>query len=199
VRYSAAQAEWAKLTAEQRVLARQAARGYVAQCRAKKTPPHWRGAHLFLRERAAWPKFAEIAPDAAKPSATSFPSDSPEAAAIRALYAVAHCTPFEHKNRLIYAAEITPQLMAFAKADSRSEWPWFEASKHIAAWSDFLAKHVLRDARPPLVVTRGIGDNQRRGINAPWPYPPRMDGTVHSTGPPETDLMDEDDHANFHG
>jgi hypothetical protein len=196
VRYSAAQAEWAKLTAEQRMLARQAARGYVAQCRAKKTPPHWRGAHLFLRERNAWPKFAEIAPDAAKPSATGFPSDSPEAAAIRALYAVGcAAAPFEHKNRLVYPRPMTPQLLAFARADAPSSWEFVELGKAIASWVPFLDEHIF-GVRRPFVVTRG----DRRGIFVPWLFPPSIDGVIYPiTGPPEADLMTEDDHANFHG
>jgi hypothetical protein len=92
---------------------------------------------------------------------------------------------------VVYPGEITPQLMAFADAARQSEWPWIEDRQQIAAWSGFLAANVL-SSRGQLVVTRGTGDGMRRGIYAPWPWPPRKDGT-RSEGPPPDVLANNED------
>lgn len=191
LRQSIAQHEWQALNAEQRTQARQAARGYVAWRKGQRKPPNVLGAHLFLREREAWPRFAAYAPDA-KPSGTAgFDPDSVEGRAILAIYAVAKTRPFESRNRLIHAGEITPQVLKFADAGSPSSWPFIEDRQQIAAWANFLSEHV-RGNRPQFVVTRGIGDAQRRGIEAPWDWPPRIDGTLSKTGPPVAQIDDQD-------
>lgn len=195
IRHSIARRQWAELTAEQRTLARQAAQGYVVQNRAKTKPANWIGAEKFLRETAAWPKFASLAPDMAKPSSNSFPSNSLEAAAIRALYAIGRAAaPFEHKNRLVYPREVTPQLLRLAEAGRPSSWQFVDLGKSIKAWYTFLDAHIF-GVRSPFVVTRG----DRRGILVPWLFPPSVDGkgVYPITVPPETDLMTEDDHLEF--
>ena len=153
IRHSIAKKEWAKIPPDKRPLARQAARGYVAQNRAKAKPSNWIGAEKFLREQEAWPKFATFAPEAATAaSSTSFPSTSPEAAAIRNLYAIGRAAaPFEHKNRLIYPKPVTPQLLAFAQAGSASSWEFVELGKAIASWWEFLDAHIF-GVRSPFVV-----------------------------------------------
>lgn len=188
-RHAKAQQEWAKLSPEQRVLARQAARGYVAHRKAQKKPPHLLGAHLFLRDRGAWPKLAEYAPEVA-PIRTGIASHSAEADAIRALYAVARCTPFEHKGRVVHRGEITPQILAFATAGAPSGWPWITEVGSISAWANFLDVHI-RVPRPPL-VRDGTGLNAGRGIFAPWQFPPSVKGKTYPiTGPPPGYVLGE--------
>ncbi len=196
IRQSIAQAEFALLKPEERMLARQAARGYVAWRKAQKKPPNVLSAHLFLRERAAWAQFATYAPDARSAiGAGGYEPDSVEGKAITALYAVARIRPAESNNRLRYTGEITPQMLAFAQAADRASWPWIEDRQQVAAWSNFVGAHV-RSARPPLIVTRGLGEAMRSGIYAPWLWPPRVDGSLTEARPPEV-LMTEQDAADF--
>jgi hypothetical protein len=192
LRQSIAQGIWAKLTIEQRSQATQAVRGYVIQRLGQKHPPNPCSAQSFLRESAAWPRFAAMA---AKPGSAaapgSYPSDSREAEAIRVLYAVARTSPLEHKNRVFFKGEMTLQLMAFSRAGPRSGWTFFQQGKHIAAWAEFLRLHIT-SARPDLVVTEGNASGSRRGIWAPWPFPPNLEGKTYEIEPDE-DLMSEED------
>jgi hypothetical protein len=198
LRQSIAQREWAKLSPEQRITARQAARGYIAYRKAQRKPPNVIGAQAFLRECDAWPKFATYAPELARAtSGKSYSSDSPEADAIRALYATGRAAaPFEHKGRLVYPQPVTPQLLAFAQAGSASSWEFIELGKAIAAWSTFLDAHIF-GVRSPFVVTRG----DRRGIFVPWLFPPSVEGKVYpihgDTGLAPDDLMTDADYENF--
>lgn len=196
IRQSIAQRIWAALKPEERVLAQQAARGYVAHRKAQKNPLKVMGAQTFLRERGAWEKLAKLAPEVAATttSRSSLPADSVEADAIRALYAVARAHPFEHRNRVSYRGEVTTQLLKFAEAGPQSGWPWIELGRAIASWSEFLDQHV-HVARPPLVIKRLVDGDERRGIFAPWMFPPSVEGKLYPiTGPPEV-LMTEADEA----
>lgn len=189
LRQSLAQQVWVALTADERSLARRAARGYVAHRKAQRKPPNAIGAHLFLKERDAWPAYAERAPGEIGYSG-GIPSDSVEASAIRGLFAVANAAaPFEHKNRIVFQGKITPQLLAFADVGERAAWRWLEAGKHIAAWSEFLNANV-QAARRPFVVTRTVDGQERRGIWVPWNYPPSVDGKIYDWPPLPQNLTD---------
>jgi hypothetical protein len=196
LRQSIARQVWSAFKPDERELARKAARGYVAWRKAQKKPPNVLGAHLFLRERDAWAEFAKHDPGGrAGALTTGIAADSIEGRAITALYAVARTHPFEHKGRIAYSGEITPQLLAFGEAGDRSKWLWIEERQQIAAWSAFLGSHVF-GARPQLTQTRGSGDSQCSGIYAPWPWPPSAEGKIYPTGPPES-LMSEQDFADL--
>jgi hypothetical protein len=149
LRQSIAQDEWARLTPEQRTMARQAARGYVIWRKEHKKPPNVISAHLFLREKDAWQGFAAKAPDAPKISPNGFDAASPEGRAIKALYAVARISPFESRGRIVYPGEVTPQLLAFADHDRPSAWHWIEDRKQIGAWSRFVPRSTSKAAAPP--------------------------------------------------
>lgn len=197
LRQSLAQQVWAALKPDERATARQAARGYVAWRKAQKKPPNVLGAHLFLKERDAWAKFAEFDPGTPRVvSVSGIPTGSIEAKAVIAMYAVARAVqPFESRGRIAYRGEVTPQLLAFADLPERSAWLWIEDRQQIGAWAGFLQAHV-HGSRSPLIVTIGAGQDKRSGIHAPWPWPPRKDGTLSTTGPPEG-LMSEQDFADF--
>ena len=172
------------------MLARAGARGYVGWRKSQRSPPNAIGAHLFLRERDAWQGYAARDPAAKAGSGSGIPVDSTEGRALAAMYAVARSRLFENQKRYVYRGEITPQVQAFADAPARSDWIWIEGSQQLGAWSAFLASHVF-GARPPMLTTRGVGPDQRTGIYAPWPWPPRKDGSL-STAPPEGALSDQD-------
>lgn len=62
LRQSLARQVWSALTPEERDLATTAAQGYTAWRLGQRKPPNALGAHLFLRERDAWARYAQLAP-----------------------------------------------------------------------------------------------------------------------------------------
>ena len=203
MRQREARAEWAKLSAEDRATVLQAVRGYVAYRKGQRKPPNVRGAHLFLRERDAWPRFAALADGVVDPNRSGIPSDSDQARAIRMLYRVARITPFESRGFLHYRGEITPQLMAFAgpAMDAPALWPWITSARSIASWTKFLDSHIPAHVPRPALITDGPGG---RGLKAPWAFVPSIEGKIYPiTGPPpdeseeSTDLMTDADYENF--
>lgn len=195
LRQSLAQQVWAALKPDERMLARQAARGYVLHRKSQKKPPNVLGAHIFLKERDAWAGFAKLAPDGRTSRSAGITADSTEGRAIIAMYAIAKTRPFEGRGGIVYPGEITAQVLAFAEAPEQAKWIWFEDSPQISAWSKFLDKHVHGN-RPSLVTTRGIGGDTGSGFYAPWPWPPSAEGKIYTTGPPES-LMQAEDFSEF--
>ena len=134
--------------------------------------------HLWIRSRG----FEEFpgAKLASAPAATVgglIEVESDTGRAVLAMYAIAKVRPFESRGRIVYAAEVTPRILALAGAGDRDAWPWIEDKPQIAAWAAFLDQHV-KTARPALLSKRGTGEDVRTGIYAPWPWPPRKDGTL---------------------
>lgn len=187
LRQSLARQVWAALKPDERDPVRRAARGYAIYLRSQKRPPNRLGAHLFLKERDAWEGFAKLAPDAvAAEVGDAYDANSIEGRAIIALYAVARTRPRELRGRVLYPDEITPQLLAFADVDVNPRAVFLDDPAQISRWSQFIAKHV-KGARTGLIDTRGIGADMRRGVWAPKPWPPRVDGKW-STENDEEDL-----------
>jgi hypothetical protein len=181
LRQSLAQQVWSALKPEEQNLARSAARGYVAYRKAQRKPPNVLGAHLFLKETAAWAEFAKRDPTQRHGGVTGILADSPEGKAISTLYAVTRARPFEHKGRITYPGEITPQILAFAGAADSSKWVAIEDYRQVAAWTELLNASVF-GARPALAV----------GFRAPWPWPPSVEGKIYTTGPPQPEPTEQD-------
>jgi hypothetical protein len=143
-------------------------------------PAGWK----YLREKRwtllAVPKAATSSGEAA-PDSGPFEIKSDQARAIQAVYAIARTRPLVVNGRVIYPKPLSAQLLAFAQLPPQDEWIWIEDRQQTAAWSSFLAAHVA-GGRPQLVTTRGTGANVRNGFFAPWPWPPRKDGTISSAG-----------------
>ena len=78
---------------------------------------------------------------------------------------------------MFYSQAVTPQLLAFATAPARDCWIWIEDVGQTAAWKRFLGRHVI-GGRPDLVQKVGV----KTGFFAPWPFPPRIDGTPCDDG-----------------
>jgi len=134
--------------------------------------------HLWIRSRG-FEEFphAKLHQPGEERSASAFETGSREGQALLVLHQVARVQPFVSRGSIFYPGEVTPQVLAFANAEPSSAWLWIEDVNQIAAWSSFIASRV-RIARPPMEITRGLGEAQRRGIYAPWHYPPRKDGTI---------------------
>jgi hypothetical protein len=115
----------------------------------------------------------------AKPVVSIFAADTDEARAITAIHAVARVTPFRlQTGEISYLREVTEQLKAMAKAPPRSAWPFIEDRNQIGAWRAFVSECVKRSI-PTFVEER----NGSHGIFAPWPWPPRKDGTLSVIAP----------------
>ena len=177
--------EFRKLPAEKQVHCR-AAIPHLISAFKKAGKTIFPAFHLWIRH-AGFDEFP-AAKLASAPAATAgglIDVESDAGRAVLAMYAIAKVRPFESRGRIVYAAEVTPRILALACAGDRDAWPWIEDKPQIAAWAAFLDQHV-KTARPALLSRRGTGEDVQSGIYVPWPWPPRKDGTLS----PETPSSD---------
>lgn len=146
---------------------------YAAECRKLSKAP--KNAHTWLK-KAMFKNFPRGGPPAPRPD--TFAADSPEGRAIVALYQIARTPVPERAGRVTFRGEISLPLLRLGEAAPRSVWPFREAPDQIAAWAKFVAAHVP-GPRGSMVDTKGIGKDMRRGIYAPWPFPPSKDGIIY--------------------
>ena len=191
-RISVAQGVWDRIETAKRGEAIAAARGYWAFVGQQRKEPALVSAQTFLREAAGWSQWLRYVPDAeGRPSAASagYPTGSVEAKAVAVLYDVVGAGDFfrstvRKADRVYYRLPVTPRLAALAQAQGPADWAVLERQQ-AAAWESFVSEHLTLQVRQRL----------REGSRAPWPWPPRKDGTLTPTGPPgavtdETDLAD---------
>jgi hypothetical protein len=179
IRQSLARNVWAALSESERLLAVKAARGYNAWRRKQRNPPSLLGAHLFLKERDAWPGFAKDAPP--DPIARTFVQEKTsafEAARVAALIGGWSLPPTVFdvtkgvrgfwRNR-----PLPPDLLGLAVfADKPVEqWTSLEAgTRPYFAWSDRI--YEWTGVRPTK-------------LRVPCLWPPRKDGSISPQ--PESD------------
>ncbi|WP_316234644.1 hypothetical protein [Bradyrhizobium sp. SZCCHNR1020] len=188
LRQSLAQPIWAGLTADERKLARQAARGYVSWRKSQKRPPNVIAAHRFLRERDAWPGYATRAPDAAA-SRSVHPPGSIEVKAIEGLHQLAgrgeafRTILCGRDGSVRWRHAITPQVLAFAQLPEAAAW--VELDRNGAGAWEALMRQFFEDG----VVRKHF----REGARAPWRFPPSSEGKVYvAAGPPAAALSEQD-------
>lgn len=105
---------------------------------------------------------------------------SREARAITVLHRIAGSVPpLDVGGRISSSCRITPKLLALADAPHHRDW----IPGHQGAWREFI------DDTLPATVGRG----KLAVILAPWEFPPRVDGTLSSTGPPRELLTESDE------
>jgi hypothetical protein len=112
--------------------------------------------------------------------------DSPEGRALAVLYKIAHLImPFETIGRYLLMRPLSQQALALADAPNETQWLFIAADQtnQVGAWKEFLARELAGKARPELCWDRNYGKG--RGFYAPWPWPPRKDGSI-SARPPTT-------------
>lgn len=132
--------------------------------------------HIWIRHRG-FEEFPTAATgEGVAAAATNLAVGSAEGRAVKALYGFARVPLMEHGGFLIYPLPVTPQVLAFGNAGDSASWCWVEGNQ-VAAWSAFLTS-AIHKPRPDLVTTREVDGEQRRGMLAPWPWPPRKDGTI---------------------
>jgi hypothetical protein len=180
LRQSIARQVWSALTVPERDLAKRAAHGYVLWRKRQPKPPNVINAHTFLREADAHPRYAAIATSRDTTSLSLVKIDSTEGTALAVIHAVARMRPLEiSPGEFTLRGEPTAQLLAMAEAPPRPSWQWIEDRNKIGAWHEFVVPWVSKN-RPEFVIER----NGMKGIFAPWPWPPRKDGSL-CTGPPD--------------
>jgi|SRR5271166_1619365 len=123
--------------------------------------------------------------------------DSPEGRAWGVLCRVAHVSLSEFRGHCVIPHELSPQLLALAEAPKR--WQFIAESEvnQVGAWRALIARELADRARPELIDDRswrGYCPTRTRGFLAPWPWPPRKDGST-ATGPPPTDPLSDEDMA----
>lgn len=117
---------------------------------------------------------------ASAPITTLHAADSPEAKAVRVLHEIVGRTSAFFKifrradGSVSFSKPMTPQLTALSQAPEQSAWPTLDRQQ-AGAWEG-----LLRTIFDDEIVRRRL----REGSHAPWPWPPRKDGTLSPTGPP---------------
>lgn len=192
-RQALARSAWDHIETAKRPEATAAARGYFAWLGQQKKPPTAVSAQTFLRDQAGWAQWLRYVPadsgGAAAP-VDQFDANSREGRAIAMLYEIAGKADFFRQvkcrgGKVYYANPITPRLLALADAPKKTEWVKLETRHQAAAWEGLLSEGV-QVMRPRLA----------EGSIAPWLWPPRKDGTLSPTGPPDS-LMNDQDFENF--
>lgn len=202
VRQSIARQVWSALTDDERALATRAAKGYVAYRRSQKKQLTPLGAHIFLRERDAWAKFADLAP-AEQKAATPWrfvPEDSAEFRARQVLDVLYGQPPKEArrieekgKGWMINGPDPSPELLALARFDPFDQSGWIELwhdnpeHKHqLGAWRERVGELSSKsvDTGEFKEVLGSRFPIKRRFSLVPCEWPPRKDGTLSTTGPP---------------
>ena len=141
----------------------------------KHVPAGWK----YL-EQKPWTLLGADKSAEVKPRALILGAASAEAAAVIALYAIAHVTPYRMQSGdVTFVGDLAPQLLALSSAAPRAQWQFIEDRNNIGAWREFVATYVKRAI--PTFLEEHDG---KTGIFAPWPWPPKKDGTL-CTGPPD--------------
>lgn len=146
----------------------------------KNVPAGWN----YL-EQKRWTLLEQAKPDAVAPM--QFAGSSREGRAIAALFDLAGKIEFFYKavyrGGIVYhRTEITPQLLALADVQPRAEWDHVLTRQQAGAWNSFINERLggLSHAR------------LSEGSRAPWPWPPRKDGTLS----PEASPSAAEEHVN---
>lgn len=122
-------------------------------------------------EQKRWSLIEQAAATVARHGGPYVPT-SETGKALRMLARIAHTSlPQLGDGRLIYIRPITPQLLALASCDPDSGEVYKIGSKNFGAWREFLREHVTNLCR-------------LEEIQAPWPWPPKADGSIYSGSDP---------------
>jgi hypothetical protein len=182
-------------------LARKAARGYVAWRKGQRKPPNALGAHLFLKERDAWERFAALAPAEHPVKTVSIfeAEDAPSWRARRVISAIADvampkaiASPEGRGWRFGQALDPAKLALAQFADDDPEKWTFVAAgTQPCGAWRQFVGVE-------PRQITVGFKQQEIRpghvvddwpikefGLRVPCLWPPRKDGSFSTAGPPE--------------
>lgn len=165
-----------------------AAKGYWTWLRAHPKPPSATSAQSFIRDAVGWGQWLRYVPDSggiAPALKTSYPLASAEGKAIAAAYQIAGKGDYlrstmVRNGSVNYFLPVTPRLLALSNAPPPAEWVVLDRNQ-AGAWEGLISDAVAVQVR----------SRMREGARAPWPWPPRKDGTL-SAGPPAGAIIDDD-------
>jgi hypothetical protein len=145
---------------------------YLKRCnRGRGTPAGW----TYLGEKR-WTLLDREAEASSSSAFVRLDPKTPECRAVLTACSLARATrPFPSSDGLLnYRGEITPQLLALAEAPPREQWLRLTDRQQIGAWGGFAERYVTT-RRPPDFAEH---DSDGAFLMAPWPWPPRKDGTL---------------------
>jgi hypothetical protein len=171
MRRDLALAEFRKLTPEQQRLCRSAIGPYNIALDRNHRTKHRENFHLWIRRRG----FEEFQAAAVT---CAYAADSAEARSICAIFQVAGHLDFLLQTRcskidgsVSFNLPVTPRLLALATLPARDKWVTLTVQQ-AAAWDGFVGDFVK------LAIRRRFAE----GSVAPWPWPPKKDGTTYTDG-----------------
>lgn len=138
-------------------------------------------ASLSTKAEAAADAGETSAPIVEQPKAMMVERSSREGIAYTTLRAMAGCVPAftAADGRICIPPECAvPAVWALADAPPRDKWPFVSDRRQIGAWREFF-RETLRDM--PRREVCGL-EGEQWGMRAPWPWPPRKDGTLSPDG-----------------
>lgn len=169
-------------------------RGYaahIAECdrqgkrRAVKDAHRWVAAGMWQGYVPAGEKAEAVA------AQVRAPVESETGKAWAVLHKIAHMTPFENGGFYLLPRPLSTQALALANAPPEDAWEFIggEKTNQCGAYTELIARELAGKRCPPLVWDRNRGGVL--GFFAPWPWPPRKDGSI-CTGPPSDQLSTAD-------
>jgi hypothetical protein len=139
----------------------------------------------FIRGgRPLWGEYAGRAPVPSPNVKREFvPANSEAGRALKAMYTITGTSPPSDALGRGFTIEkpLTVQQLAMAQApDNFFRWPRFSAaSRNRAAWREFLVAAI---GAGPRIRNFGANETLEKDVfPAPWPWPPRKDGTIYAT------------------
>ena len=186
-RPSVARSAWQHVPTAKRGEVITAARGYFVWISRQAKPPPTVSAQTFIRESSGWSQWLPYVGAVSSTSASlAYARDSVEAKALAVLHDIAGIGEAFRKiyrrsdGTVSYRLPITPRIAALAASPAISDWPALTHNQ-AAAWEG-----VLREA-----VTIQVRKHLKDGDHAPWPWPPRKDGTLSPDTPSPTMTPDD--------
>lgn len=143
-------------------------------------------------EQKRWTLLAQKAAVAAVP-AERVAVDGEAGKAWAAIHRVARMSePLRVQGTYLLPRPLTAQELAMGQIPEPDRWIFvpLEQVNQCGAWNEFLGSALAGKPRRELIHDRNPGGS--RGFMAPWPWPPRVDGSL-CTGPPTQSQFSKSD------
>jgi hypothetical protein len=183
---------------------------FIADCERKHKPRAVKDADRWVAA-GMWQGFVQLAENVdAAGQISHIEPDSEAGKAHAVLCRIAEIEPKIEGGKIVLKRSLSPRGLAFAGAPDASDWVFIADgadSNKIGAWRAFVSAELdmpigrlvrersWRKLKPEEVEAHGGRSTEiinQRGFLAPWPWPPRKDGTLSTTGPPDTLMTDQD-------
>ena len=183
---------------------------FIADCERKHKPRAVKDADRWVAA-GMWQGFVQLAENAEIAAQITYVDPDSEAGrAMIVLCRIAEIEPQSEGGKITLKRPLSPRGLAFAHAPDPTDWVFIadgaDANK-IGAYRSFLSTELglpigrlvrersWRKLKPDEVDAHGGRSTEiinRAGFLAPWPWPPRKDGTLSTTGPPDPLMTDQD-------